>query len=173
MGSCCRSRATADHRRHARHQRFLRLLRADPVNMRIHAARGDDLAFSGDRFCSYAYWDCDVRLNIRVTCFANGEDPAVFDANIRFNDPPVIDDQRVGYYQIHARLRAHLTLTHTVADHFSAAKFDLFAVGGEVFFYFDPQFRICQPYFIAGCRAKHVNVSLPGQFIHCLPPVHP
>lgn len=65
----------------------MRLLWADPVNMRIHAARGDDFAFSGDDFCSYAYRDCDIGLNIGITRFADGEDPAVFDADIRFDDP--------------------------------------------------------------------------------------
>ena len=40
-----RTGAAADHCRHAGNQRPLRLLWADPVNMCIHAACGDDLAF--------------------------------------------------------------------------------------------------------------------------------
>ena len=131
------------------------------MNMRIHAARGDDLAFPGDDFSSHAYRDRDVGLNIRITRFADGEDPGVLDADIRFHDPPVIDDQRVGYHQIHTRLRAHLSLTHAVADHFPAAEFDLFAVGGEVFFHLNPQLGIRQAYLIAGGWAKHVGVRLP------------
>lgn len=87
MSACRRTGTAADHRRHARNQRLLRLLWADPVNMRIHAARGDDLAFPGNDFSSYAYRDRHVGLNIGITCFADGEDPAVFDADIRFHDP--------------------------------------------------------------------------------------
>jgi hypothetical protein len=82
-----RTGAAADHRRHAGNQRLLRLLWADPVNMRIHAACGDDLAFPGDDFSSHAYRDRNVGLNIGITCLADGEDPAGFDTDIRFHDP--------------------------------------------------------------------------------------
>ena len=92
MSSCRRTGAAADHRRHAGNQRLLGLLWADPVNMRIYAARSDDLAFPGDDFSSHAYRDRDVGLNIGITRFADGEDPAGFDTDIRFHDPPVIDD---------------------------------------------------------------------------------
>lgn len=128
--------------------------------MRIHAARGDDLAFPGDDFSSHADRDRDVGLNIRITRFADGEDPGVLMPISAFTIP-VIDDQGVGYHQIHTRLRAHLSLTHAVADHFPAAEFDLFAVGGEVFFHLNPQVGIRQTYLIAGGWAKHVGVRLP------------
>ena len=40
--------AAADHRRDARHQRLVDLLRADEVDVRVDAAGGDDHAFAGD-----------------------------------------------------------------------------------------------------------------------------
>ena len=100
------------------------------MNMGIHAARRHDLAFASDRFGGDADGYRHVRLNIRIPGFANRKDPAVFNADIRFDDPPVIDDQRIGDHQIHAILRRHLPLAHAVADHFTATEFHLFAIGG-------------------------------------------
>ena len=45
-----RARAAADHRRDARRQRFLDLLWADEVNVRVDAAGRENLAFAGDDF---------------------------------------------------------------------------------------------------------------------------
>jgi hypothetical protein len=43
-----RAGAAAEHGGDAAHQRFLDLLRADEVDMRVDAAGGDDLALAGD-----------------------------------------------------------------------------------------------------------------------------
>jgi hypothetical protein len=45
-----RAGAAADHGGDAGDQRLFRLLRADPVDMGIDAAGGDDLAFGGNHF---------------------------------------------------------------------------------------------------------------------------
>ena len=128
--------------------------------MRIDAAGGDDLAFRRNNFRGRADRDRDVGLNIRVAGFADREDPPVFDANIGFDDPPVIDDQGIGQHQIHAPGGKHLSLAHTVADHFATAEFDLFAVGGQIIFDLDPQFGVRQANFIAGGGAEHVGIGL-------------
>ena len=128
--------------------------------MRIDAAGGDDLAFRRNNFRGRADRDRDVGLNIRVAGFADREDPPVFDADIGFDDPPVIDDQGIGQHQIYAPGGKHLSLSHSVADHFTAAKFDLFAVGGQIIFDFDPQLSVGQANFIAGGGAEHVGIGL-------------
>ena len=50
VGAGRRPGAAADHRGHAGHQRFVDLLRADEVDVRVDAAGGDDLSFAGDHF---------------------------------------------------------------------------------------------------------------------------
>ncbi|MNS58088.1 hypothetical protein D3C72_909940 [compost metagenome] len=143
------------------------------MNVGVDPAGGDDLTFGGDHFCRRANRDRHAGLDIRVPGFADGEDSAIFDADIRLHDPPVIDDQRVGQHQIHARLRRHLPLAHAVADHFPAAKFHLFAVDREIVFHLDPQFGVGQPHFIAHGRAKHIGIRLTRNLSHCGPPVRP
>ncbi|STW72001.1 Uncharacterised protein [Klebsiella michiganensis] len=128
--------------------------------MRIDAAGGDDLAFRRNNFRGRADRDRDVGLNIRVAGFADREDPPVFDADIGFDDPPVIDDQGICQHQIHTPGGKHLSLAHTVADHFATAEFDLFAVGGQIIFDLDPQLGVRQANFIAGGGAEHVGIGL-------------
>ena len=142
VGPCRGTCTAADHRRDAGNQRLFGLLWADPVDMSVDPASGDDLSFGGDRFRGGTDRDRHPGLNVRVTGFANGKDPPVLHADIRFHDPPVIDNQRVSQHQIHAVIRGHLPLAHTVADHFPAAEFDLFAVDGEIVFDFDPQLAV-------------------------------
>ena len=87
--------AAADHRRDARRQRFLDLLRADEVDVRVDAAGREDLAFAGDRFGAGADDDRDVRLRVGIAGLAYADDAAVLDADVGFDDAPVVEDQRV------------------------------------------------------------------------------
>ena len=128
------------------------------MDVGVDPAGGDDLPFSGNHFRCRANRDRHAGLNVRVPGFADGEDPSVLDADIGFYDPPVIDDQRVGENQIHAALSGHLPLAHAVADHLSAAKFDLFAVDREIVFHFDPQLAVGKPHFIPGGGAEHIGI---------------
>ena len=159
VGACRRPGAAADHRRHAGDQRLFRLLRADPVDMGVDPASGDDLPFGGDYLRRGANRDRYARLNVRISGFAHGEDPPVFDADIGLHDPPVIDNQRVGEHQIHTVVCGHLPLSHPVADHFSAAEFDLFTVDRQIVFHLDPQFSIGQTHPVAGGGAEHVRIG--------------
>ena len=95
-GARRRTRAAAEHRRDAARERFLDLLRADPVDVRVDAAGRDDHAFAGDHFGAGADRDRDAGLYIGIARLADLPDVAVLQADVRLDDAPVIDDQRVG-----------------------------------------------------------------------------
>ncbi|MNR38399.1 hypothetical protein D3C85_1564990 [compost metagenome] len=126
----------------------------------VDPACGDDLAFGGDHFGRGTNRDRHAGLNIGITGFAHGKDPAVFDADIRLHDPPVIDDQRVGQHQIHTVLCRHLPLAHAVTNYFSAAELHLFTVDREIVFDLNPQVCIGQAYFVARRWTEHVGIRL-------------
>ena len=160
MSARGRAGAAADHGGHAGDQRLFRLLRTDPVNMGIDPAGGDDFSFGGNHFRRGADGDGDVGLDVGVAGFADGEDPAVLHADIGLNDAPVIDDQRVGEHQVNTVGGQHLSLAHPVADHFAAAEFDLFPVGGQIVLHLDPQLGVGQAHLIADGGAEHVGIGL-------------
>ncbi len=81
-------------------------------------------------------------------------------ADVGFDDAPVIDDQRIGDDGIDGAIGArHLRLAHAVADHLAAAELHLFAVDGEVALHFDEQRRIGEPHLVAGRGAEHVGIG--------------
>ena len=66
--------------------------------------------------------------------------------------------------------RGGRALAHSVANHFSAAKRDLVAVGGEVFLHFDDELRVGQPDAVARGGAVQVGVNSPRDLrAHSLP----
>ncbi len=69
-----------------RHQRFLDLLRADEVDMRVEAAGGEDLALAGDDLGAGADDDGDAGLGVRIAGLADGGDAAVLQADIGLVD---------------------------------------------------------------------------------------
>ena len=160
VGARRRTGAAANHGGDAGDQRLFRLLRADPVDVGVDPASGDDLPLGGNHFRRGADRDRHAGLNVRVPGFADGEDPPVLHTDIGLHDPPVIDDQRVGENQVHAAVSGHLPLTHAVADHLPAAELDLFAVDREIVFHFDPQLAVRQPHLIPGSGAEHVGIRL-------------
>ena len=96
VGAGGRAGAAADHGGDAAHQRLFDLLRADEVDVGVDAAGGEDHAFAGDHFGAGADGDGDVRLDVRVAGLADAGDAAVLEADVGFDDAPVVDDQRVG-----------------------------------------------------------------------------
>src|SRR5690606_7677436 len=84
--------AAAEHRREAGQERVVDLLRADEVNVRVEAAGSEDLALARDRLGARADDNVDVRLDVRVAGLADGGDLAVLDADVGFDDAPVVDD---------------------------------------------------------------------------------
>src|SRR5690606_9169710 len=119
------ARASADHRRDARHQRLFDLLRADEMDVRIDAARGQDLAFARDDLGARADHDVDAGLRVRVAGLADPRDAPVLDTDVGLDDAPPVDDQRVRDDGVDGLVRRALTLPHAVADHLAAAELDL------------------------------------------------
>ena len=75
--------------------------RVDAAGRADHALAGDDLGARPDDQPRV-----DARLGQRVARLADGHDPAVADADVALDDPPVVDDHRVGDDQVAVR-RAH------------------------------------------------------------------
>jgi hypothetical protein len=86
------------------------------------------------------------------------------EADVGLDDAPVVDDQRVGDQGVDHFGGEQLALALAVADDFAAAEFHFFAVGGEVFFHFDPQLGVGQAHLVADGGAEHVGVGLTGDF---------
>ena len=70
-GAGRRPGAAAEHGRDAAHQRFVDLLRADEVDVRVDAAGGDDHAFAGDDLGARADDDVDARLDVGIAGLAD------------------------------------------------------------------------------------------------------
>src|SRR5439155_17921904 len=138
-----------DHRRDARHQRLVDLLRADEVDVAVDAAGGRDHAFSGDDLGARADRDGDGRLDVRVARLADLPDAPGLDADIGLDDPPVIDDERVGHHRVGDIFGGALALAHAVADHLAAAELHLLAVCGEIFLDLDPDLGVGDPHAVA------------------------
>jgi len=96
-----RAGAATDHGGNTRHQRFFNLLRANEMNMRVDTTRSHDHAFTRNDLGCTTNRHRDIRLNIRITCFTNPCDASSLDADIRFNDTPVIQDGGIGDDGIH------------------------------------------------------------------------
>ena len=165
VGAGRRPGAAAEQRGDARHQRIVDLLRADEVNVRVEAAGGEDLAFAGDRFGARTDDDGDIGLDVGIAGLADGVDFPVLDADVGFDDAPVVEDQRIGDDGVdRALLVGDLALAHAVADHLAAAEFHLLAVGGEVLLHLDDEIGVGEPHPVAGRRAEHVGI---GGAFHC------
>ena len=78
--------AAAQHGRHTGHQRFLHLLWADKVDVRVYAAGGQYLPFAGDDFSARTDQYVYIVLYVRVAGLADGADAPLPDAEIGFDD---------------------------------------------------------------------------------------
>ena len=141
-------------------QRVFDLLGRDEVDVGIKPARGQDLAFPGNRLGARTDDDVDAGLRVGVARLADARNPAVLQSDIGLVDACDIHNQSVCDDRIHSALRAgDLGLPHAVANDLSAAKFDLFSVGCEVFFNFNHQVSIRQTHLVARGGAIHVGIS--------------
>ena len=158
-----RAGAAAEHGGDARHQRFLDLLRADEVDMRVHAAGGEDLALAGDGLGGGADDDGDARLRVGIAGLADRRDAAVLQADVGLVDAGVVDDQRVGDDRVDRALRPrHLALAHAVADDLAAAELHLLAIGAKVLLDLDEEFGVGEPHLVADGRAEHLGIGGAG-----------
>ena len=136
------------------------------IHRMLEAARGDDLAFACDHFGAGADDDVDAGLDVRVACFADARDTAAGDADIGFDDAPVVEDQRVGDHSVDGTLRTRgLRLTHAVADDLAAAEFHFLAVDREILLDLDDQLGIGKPHLVADGRAEHVGIGSAGNLL--------
>src|SRR5258706_481883 len=135
--------AAAEHRGDAGIERLVDLLRADEVYMAVDAAGGQDLAFAGDRLGARTDDDVDAGLDVGIAGLADAGDAAVPEADIGFDDAPMVEDQGVGDHRVDGALGAGpLALPHAVADHLAAAELDLLAVDRAVGFDLDDQLGV-------------------------------
>ena len=155
-----RAGAAAEQRGDARHQRFVDLLRADEMNVGVEAAGGEDLAFAGDHLGARPDDDGDAGLDVRIAGLADGEDLAVLQADVGFDDAPMVEDQRIGDDGVDgARPVGDLRLAHAVADHLAAAELHLLAVDAKILLDLDDQIGVGKPHAVAGGRAEHVGIN--------------
>ncbi len=127
---------------------------------RVEAAGGEDLALAGDDLGAGADDDGDAGLDVGIAGLADGGDVAVLDADVGFDDAPVIEDQRIGDDGVDgALLVGDLALAHAVADHLAAAELHLLAVDGEILFDLDDEIGVGQPHAVAGGRPEHVGIG--------------
>ena len=153
--------AAPEHCRDAAVERLLDQLRADEVDMRVDAAGGDDAALAGDRFGPRPDHDVDAGLDIGVAGFADSADAAVADADIGFDDAPMVEDHGIGDDGVDGAVGAgRLPLPHAVADDLAAAELDLLAIDRAVALDLDDQFGVGEPQPIAGGRPEHRGIGL-------------
>src|SRR5580704_2934218 len=153
--------AAPEHCRHAAVERLLDQLRADEVDVRVDAPGGDDAALAGDRFGPRPDHDIDAGLDIRVAGFADAADAAVADADIGFDDAPIVEDHGIGDDGVDGAVgTGRLALPHAVADDLAAAEFDLLAIDRAVALDLDEEFGIGQAQPIAGRWPEHRGIGL-------------
>lgn len=160
----CRAGATADHGGDAAGQRFFDLLRADEVHVAVDTAGGEDHAFAGDHFGAGADGHGHAGLDVWVAGLADGVDATILEADVGFDDAPVVDDQCVSDQGVDYFMGKQLALALAVADDLAAAEFDFFAVDGEILFDFDEQLGIGQADLVTDGGAVHVGVGLAADF---------
>ncbi|MNY02071.1 hypothetical protein D3C86_1346280 [compost metagenome] len=161
-----RAGTATEHAGDAAHQRLFDLLRADEVNMRIHAAGGQDLAFTGNRLRRGTDDDRHARLRIRVSRLADGVNAAVLQAHIRLVDAAMVDDHHIGDDGIDRPFGPRrLTLAHAVANDLAAAEFHFLAIGRVVLLDLDEEFGIGKAHLVAHGRAKHAGIGGAGNLV--------
>ena len=159
-----RAGAAAEHRRDARHQGVVDLLRADEMDVRIEAAGGQDLALAGDHLGARPDDDVDARLDIGVAGLADPLDAAALQPDVGLHDPPVIEDEGVGDDRIDGAVGVRrLRLPHAVADDLAAAELHLLAVDREVALDLDHEVRVGKAQLVADGRPEHVGIRGAGE----------
>ncbi len=160
VGAVRRAGAAAEHRGEAGIKGVLHQLRADPVDVRIDAAGGDDASFTGDGLGAGADHDVDAGLDVRVAGLADADDAAVAEPDVGLDDAPVVDDQGVGDHRVDGAVGAgDLGLPHAVADHLATAELDLLAIDRPVFLDLDDQVGVGEADPIADRGAEHAGVG--------------
>ena len=129
------------------------------MDVRIEAAGGEDLAFARDHFGAGADNDGDAGLDVRIAGLADRRDEPVLQADVGFDDPPMVEDDGVGDDRVDGAARVRgLRLAHAVADHLAAAELHLLAVSGEVLLDLDDELGVGEAHPVAGRGTEHLGV---------------
>ena len=108
--------------------------------------------------------DGDAGLDVGIAGLADGRDEPVLQADVGFDDPPMVEDDRVGDDGVDGAARARrLRLAHAVADHLAAAELHLLAVSGEILLDLDDELGVGEADPVAGRGAEHLGVMRAGQ----------
>src|ERR1700739_1631519 len=132
------------------------------MDMRIKTAGGYDHAFAGNGFRARSDNNVHAGLNIWISRFTDSSDTAVINADIGFDDPPMIQDHSIRDDRINSIFDRTLGLAHAIPDDFTAAELHLFPVNREVFFDLDYELGISQTDSIAHRWTEHFCVRLSG-----------
>ena len=62
----------------------------------VKTTGGEDLAFAGDHLGPRPDDDGDAGLDVRIAGLADGKNLAVLEADVGFDDAPMVEDQRIG-----------------------------------------------------------------------------
>src|SRR5262249_22522116 len=164
----CGTGSAADEGGDPAGQRVVRLLRTDEVNVRIDAARGEDEAFSGDRFGGNAH-DHSVGHaghHVGIPGLADPGNAAALDADVGLPYAGPVDDERVRDHAVErAVARDARGLTHSVPKHLPAAELALVPVHRRVVFDFCDKARVAEPDPIAGRGPVDVRVVTPADAV--------
>ena len=134
------------------------------MDVGVEPAGGEDLAFAGDHLGAGPDDDGDAGLDVRIARLADRRDQPVLQADVRFDDPPMIEDDGVGDDGVDgAACVGRLRLPHAVADHLATAELHLFAVSCEILLDLDDEFRVGEADPVAGRRAEHLGVMRAGE----------
>ncbi len=160
VGACGRARTAAQHGGNAAGQRLLHLLRADEVDVGIHAPGCEQAAFAGNDLRAGADDHVHVRLHVRVAGLAHAGYAPVPNAQIGLDDAERrIQNNGVGDDRVHGAFGiAALALPHAVADDLAPAKADFFAGHGVVALHLNPEVRIRQADAVARGGAVQLDV---------------
>ena len=132
--------------------------------MSVDTPSGDNFPFACDHLCTGSNHDCDARLDVRVPCLPDSGDAAIFNSDVRFQNPRVIDDYGIRNNRVDNVFRGALGLAHAVPDHFAATKLNFFSVNRKIVLDLDEQLCIGKSYLIACGGTKHFCVSLARDF---------
>src|SRR5690606_40333389 len=108
----------------------------------------------------------DTGLDVRVAGLADAGDAPAADADVCFDDAPLVEDEGAGDDGVAHLVACALPLAHAVSDDLAAAGFDLFAINGAILFDLKPQIGVCEAQAVAGGRSVHGRVGLPIDACH-------
>ena len=149
IGACGGPRAAAQKCGQPGCQGGLAQLRTDEVDMTIDPTRRGDEVFAGNHLRAGADHQprIDSGLDERIARLTDGHDPSAPDADVPFDNAPVVEKDRVGNDEIERRLGLiprKRGLALAIADDLPAAELDLLAVDGVVLLDLDDQLGIRQ-----------------------------